>query len=75
MNETNENAPASNGPKTSIRVKLVGEDGNAFAILARVRSALRRGGRADLVEPFTKEATSGNYTHLLATVMEYVEVD
>jgi hypothetical protein len=75
MNEMNDIPPRPTGPKTNIRVKLVGEDGNAFAILARVRSALRRGGRADLVEPFTKEATSGNYTHLLATVMEYVEVD
>ena len=75
MNEKNDIPPRPTGPKTSIRVKLVGEDGNAFAILARVRSALRRGGRADLVESFTKAATSGNYTHLLATVMEYVEVD
>lgn len=75
MNEMNDIPPRPTGPKTHIHVKLVGEDGNAFAILARVRSALRRGGRADLVEPFTKEATSGNYTHLLATVMEYVEVD
>ena len=75
MNEMNDIPPRPTGPKTRIHVKLVGEDGNAFAILARVRSALRRGGRSDLVEPFTKEATSGNYTHLLATVMEYVEVD
>ena len=52
----NDIPPRPTGPKTNIRVKLVGEDGNAFAILARVRSALRRGGRADLVEPFTIQA-------------------
>ena len=75
MNDTNGTAPAAIGPKTNIRVKLVGKDGNAYAILARVRSALRRGGRADLVEPFTKEATSGDYYHLLATAMDYVEVE
>ena len=75
MNEMNDIPPRPTGPKTNIRVKLVGEDGHAFSILARVCAALRRGGRADLVEPFTKEATSGNYTHLLAPVMEYVEVD
>ncbi len=75
MNEMNDIPPRPTGPKTNIRVKLVGEDGNAFSVLARVRSALRCGGRADLVEPVTKEGTSGNYTHLLATVMEYVEVD
>ena len=70
-----ESPNAARGAKTSIKVKLVGKDGNAFSILARVRQALRRAGRADLVEPFTKEATSGNYYHLLATVMEYVEVE
>ena len=60
--------------KTEIMVKLIGEDGNAFAILARVRTALIRGGRKDLVEEFTKKATSGDYNHLLCTVMEYVRV-
>lgn len=60
--------------KTEIKVKLIGEDGNAFTILARVRTALIRGGRRDLVEQFTKEATSGDYNHLLCTVMEYVRV-
>ncbi len=62
-------------PKTNIHVKLIGEDGNAFAILGAVRKALIRGGRRDLVDEFTKEATSGNYDHLLCTVMEYVIVD
>ncbi len=62
-------------PKTNIKVKLIGEDGNAFAILGRVVRALRRGGRGDLVEEFLKEAKSGDYTHLLATVLEYVEAE
>ena len=62
--------------QTGIRVKLVGEDGNAFAILGRVRQALRRGGESrEFIEAFTKEATSGDYNHLLATVMEVVEVE
>ena len=62
-------------PKTDVVVKLVGEDGNAFAIIGKVRKALERGGHADLVEPFTKEAESGDYGHLLQTAMEYVEVE
>ena len=62
-------------PRTNVIVRMVGEDGNAFAILGRVRAALKRGGHADLVEGFTKEATSGNYDHLLQTVMKYVEID
>ena len=62
-------------PKTNIKVKLIGEDGNAFFILDKVRQALIKNGRKDLVEEFMKEAQSGNYDHLLATVMEYVEVE
>lgn len=62
-------------PLTSITVTLVGSDGNAFMIIAKVRKALRDGGRPDLVDAFTKEATSGDYDHLLATCMKYVEVD
>lgn len=62
-------------PKTNIKVKLIGEDGNAFFILGKVREALIKNGRKDLVEEFMKEAQSGNYDHLLVTVMEYVEVE
>lgn len=62
-------------PKTNIKVKLIGEDGNAFFILGKVREALIKNGRKDLVEEFMKKAQSGDYDHLLATVMEYVEVE
>lgn len=61
--------------KTNIKVKLIGEDGNAFFILGKVREALIKNGRKDLVEEFMKEAQSGDYDHLLVTVMEYVEVE
>ena len=61
--------------KTDIAVKLVGEDGNAFAILGRCYQALVRARRRDLWEEFRKEATSGDYNHLLATVCDYFEVD
>lgn len=62
-------------PKTNIKVKLIGEDGNAFFILGKVREALIKNGRKDLVEEFMKEAQSKDYDHLLATVIEYVEVE
>ena len=58
-----------------VTVQLIGKDGNAFSIIAKVRRALKQGGHADLVEPFTKEATSGDYDHLLATCMKYVNVE
>jgi len=56
-----------------IQVKLVGEDGNAFAIMGRVKKALSRGG-VDKVEQdaFLAECMSGDYDHLLQTVMEWV---
>jgi hypothetical protein len=55
------------------KCKLVGEDGNAFAILGRVSKALKRAGQGDKVDEFRKKAMSGDYTHLLATCMEYVD--
>jgi len=61
--------------KTNVRVKLVGEDGNAFSILGRVSSALKRAGHRDLAEEYLEEATKGDYDHLLRTTMEYVEED
>lgn len=62
-------------PLTEIKVKLVNEDGNAFAILGRVRQALKRGGRNDLIENFTNEAMSGDYDALIQTCLRYVEVE
>lgn len=58
-----------------VEVKLVGEDGNAFAILGRVAQALRRAGvdRAEQ-DAYFAEATSGDYDHLLQTTMSWVSV-
>jgi hypothetical protein len=53
--------------------KLVGEDGNAFAIMGRVRSALKKAGQGSMVDEFTKKATSGDYSNLLCTAMDYVD--
>ena len=64
-----------NTPRTDIRVRLVGEDGNIFFILGRVREALRRGGRPDLMPEVTVAVTSSHsYEEALAMVMEYVEL-
>jgi hypothetical protein len=58
-----------------VKVRLVGEDGNAFAILGRVQAALRKAGveRAEL-DLYFQEATSGDYNHLLQTTMRWVAV-
>ena len=62
-------------PKANVTVKLIGRDGNAFAILGAVKKALVRAGHQELANDFIKEATSGDYNHLLATAMEYVNVE
>jgi len=59
----------------NIKVELIGQDGNAFFILGKVSKALRAGGVSpEEVKTFMDTATSGDYNHLLATVMEWVEI-
>jgi hypothetical protein len=56
-------------------VQLVGQDGNAFAILGRVQSALKKAGATqEDVKEFQDEATAGDYNALLQTVMRWVNV-
>ncbi len=55
------------------RCRLTGEDGNAFAVIGRVIKALRKAGQGHLVSEFQVKATSGNYDHLLAVCLEYVD--
>jgi hypothetical protein len=57
------------------RVKIVGEDGNAFAILGRCVKAARAAGWDDArITAFRKEATAGDYDHLLRTACEHFDV-
>ena len=59
-----------------VQVRLVGEDGNAFAILGRVQQALERAGvDADEIEAFYTEATANDYNHLLRTCMAWVDTN
>ena len=58
-----------------ICVKLTGQDGNAFAIIGRVRQELRRANvEKDDIDLFLKEAMSGSYDHLLQTCTKWVDV-
>ncbi len=57
-------------------LELVGQDGNAFFILGRAKGAMRKAGwPAELQEKVMAEAMSGDYDHLLRTMMEYFDVD
>jgi len=63
-------------PEKKPRVKLVGEDGNVFAIMGRVKRALKEAGAdKEYVMKYLEEAAGGNYDHLLAISMEYVDVE
>jgi hypothetical protein len=57
-----------------VEVQLSGRDGNAFAIIGNVNRALRQAGHGDQVDAFTAEAMDGDYNHLLATAMRWVDV-
>lgn len=58
----------------NIKVKLVGEDGNAFSILARVDSALKKAKiHKDIRDELFKEVTSKDYNHLLNVVSSWVK--
>ena len=63
-------------PITDVRVKLIGEDGNAFAILGKVSKALRKAGYdLDFIKAYQEEAMAGDYDTLLQTTMLYVHVE
>ena len=65
-----------NTPKyPNIIVRLVGEDGSAFGILAKVRRALGKNkiSKED-IDDFMTEAMSGDYDNLLQTCMKWVDV-
>jgi hypothetical protein len=68
---------STNAPKYQhVCVRLVGADGNAFAILGMVGKALRRAGiDKSEIDAFYAEATRGDYDDLLATCMRWVEVE
>ena len=58
-----------------IEVELVGKDGNAFAIIGRVKNALKaKGVPSETVREFVKEAMGGDYDNVLRTAMRWVNV-
>jgi len=57
------------------RVKLVGRDGNAFAILGACQRAGRKAGWSpEKLKAVMADMTSGDYNHLLATAMQNFDV-
>lgn len=55
---------------------LDGQDGNAMMLIGGARKAMRRAGVSkDVLDIFSTEATSGDYDHVLQTVMAYATDD
>lgn len=59
-----------------ITVQLFGQDGNAFNVLGLCKRAMEHNHLPqEEINQFIKEATSGSYDHLIATVMSWFDVD
>jgi len=57
------------------QVRLIGRDGNAFAILGACQTASRKAKwTKDEWNKFQEKAIAGDYDHLLRTVMDHFDV-
>lgn len=57
------------------KLKLIGEDGNAFMVMGLAQRAAKKAGwTKEQIDEYMKKAMAGNYDHLLQTTMEYFDV-
>lgn len=57
-----------------VNLKLEGLDGNAFVLLGAFRKQAKREGWTDNeVEAVTADASSGDYSHLLQTLISHTQ--
>ena len=60
----------------AIVVPLVGEDGNAVAIMGRVSNAMRKAGvPQEEINQYLDESMSGDYDNLLRTAIKWVATE
>jgi hypothetical protein len=60
----------------NVTVELSGQDGNAFAVMAKVKSAIEKAGATQSeIENYLAESMSGDYDNLLRTAMKWVHVE
>ena len=58
-----------------VKVKLVGQDGNAFMVLGLCQNAARKAGlTSEQIAEWRGEAVIGDYDNLLLTCMKYFVV-
>ena len=57
-----------------MRYNLVGQDGNAFALMGYTARALKETGHRDLIDEMRQRAMSGDYWNLVAVCDEYIQI-
>jgi hypothetical protein len=58
------------------RLKIIGEDGSAFAILGKAfRQAREAGWTQEQIEDYKARATAGDYNNLLRVTMGFFDVE
>jgi hypothetical protein len=59
----------------TVTVKLIGTNGNVFAIIGAISKALKNAGQTDKANEFTKRAFNAqSYDDVLCLAMEYCEI-
>ena len=59
-----------------VKIRLSGEDGNAFAIMARAKQAARRAGvSSDDIKDYLDKATAGDYNDLIQVTLKWWNCD
>lgn len=62
--------------KNKVKLNLVGIDGNAFVIMGAFKVAAKQAGWSKIeIDEVLNEAMSGDYDHLLATIMDNCETE
>ena len=62
-------------PKYEVEVQLSGNDGNAFAVMGAVKSALKKAGASkEEIDKYLADSMSGDYDNLIRVAMDWVEV-
>jgi hypothetical protein len=62
-------------PRYNVAVQLSGNDGNAFAVMGAVKSALKEAGASkEELDQYLSDSMSGDYDNLLRVAMDWVEV-
>lgn len=57
-------------------LKIIGEDGNAFAIMGKAQRVARIAGWSkEKIDKYMAEAKSGDYNNLLRVTMDYFDVE